>query len=313
MWRIIQYLLISITILASHPLWAEMGASPAAAVNTVRVAAVSFVPEKFDLPGNANRLEQWFRRAQTGGAFLAVAPEGILDGYVVNEIIAGEESADKMREVAVTIDSPVIRRFQNLGRELEMCLVFGFAERIEANVFNCAVFIDHKGLIRGKYHKMQLAEGYDSSWWFNRLGEKSRAFDTPLGRCGILICNDRWNPLLARIPAMDGAQFLVIPAYGSRSNSQDEAVLSRSRESKVPIIEANVGVTLIANGSEIIAVDRQEAGITYADIIIPDQIEKNISERDRAEREFLSWRKVEMPRRLKEKMERIKKKKEKQN
>ena len=79
----------------------------------------------------------------------------------------------------------------------------------------------------------------------------------------------------------------------------------------MPIIEANAGVTLIANGREIIAVDCQEEGITYADIIIPDQIEKNISERDRAEREFLSWRKDEMPRRLKEKMERIKKQKKK--
>ncbi len=73
---------------------------------------------------------------------------------------------------------------------------------------------------------MQLAEGYHPSWWYNRLGQTSRAFDTSLGRCGILICNDRWNPQLARIPALDGAQFLVIPAYGSRSESQDTAGLS---------------------------------------------------------------------------------------
>ena len=45
-------------------------------------------------------------------------------------------------------------------------------------------------------HKMQFAEGYDKSWYFNRPGKKIRAFDTPLGRCGMLICNDRWNPLL---------------------------------------------------------------------------------------------------------------------
>jgi len=158
---------------------------------TVRVAAISLETVKFDLVGNTAHLEAAFREAAAGGAKIAVAPEGVLEGYVVNEIIAGEVDAERMRQVAVTIDSPTIGRFQALAREFEMCLVFGFAEQIGADVFNCAVFIDQQGHICGKYHKMQLAEGYDADWWFNRLGAASRAFDTPYGRCGVLICNDR--------------------------------------------------------------------------------------------------------------------------
>ena len=138
-------------------------------------------------------------------------PEGALDGYIVNEIIAGQVDAERMKDVAVSIDDPVIQRFQRLAVELQMCLVFGFAERIHEDVFNCAVFIDHDGQVCGKYHKMQLAEGYHSSWWFNRLGRSSRAFDTPYGRCGLLICNDRWNPTLAKVLVLDGAQFLLDP------------------------------------------------------------------------------------------------------
>ena len=46
----------------------------------VQVAAISFVPRKFDLEGNGNRLEEMFRRAAAGGAELAVAPEGVLEG-----------------------------------------------------------------------------------------------------------------------------------------------------------------------------------------------------------------------------------------
>ena len=182
---------------------------------TVRVAAVSFVPEKFDLAGNAQRLELAFSRAKKGGARIAVAPEGALDGYVVNEIISGKVPERRMQDVAIPIDHPIIRRFEKLASSLEMCLVFGFAERIDKDVYNCAVFIDHNGMICGKYHKMQFAEGYDARWWFNRLGTTSRAFDTPFGRCGIMICNDRWNPALARIPVLDGAQFLVILHYVS--------------------------------------------------------------------------------------------------
>ncbi len=277
---------------------------------SVRVAAVSFVPKKFDLAGNADRLEAAFRKAKQGGAQMAVAPEGALDGYVVNEIIAGQAAAEKMKDVAIPIDHAIIRRFQKLAAELKMCLVFGWAELIEKDVFNCAIFIDHDGKICGKYHKMQFAEGYDPSWWFNRLGKTSRAFDTPFGRCGLMICNDRWNPALARIPALDGAQFLLIPSFGSRSKAQDEAVLSRGRENGLPVVEANVGVTLVVDGNKITTVDRAEETITFGRITIRPAKAIEPAKRDEAEQEFLKWRSQEMKRRLERTLKRLKDKKE---
>ena len=267
---------------------------------TVRVASISFRPIKFDVRGNAERLEAEFRKSAARGAKIAVAPEGILEGYVVNEIIAGDEPAARMHDVALPIDSPVIQRFRNLARELDICLVFGFAERVDNDVFNCALFIDHQGEICGKYHKMQLAEGYDEAWWYNRLGVASRAFDTPYGRCGVLICNDRWNPLLAKIPAADGAQFLVIPSFGSRSTRQDEAVLARGVENSLPVIEANVGVSLIVSDNEIAALARHEEGITLGTITIPPPRPVDEAARDAIEQEFLDWRTDEMPKRLAE-------------
>ena len=261
----------------------------------VRVAAISFVPVKFGLQQNADRLEAAFREAAAGEAKIAVAPEGVLEGYVVNEIIAGKHPAERINDVALTIDDAVIGRFRTLASELKMCLVFGFAERIDDEVYNTCVFIDDSGKICGRYHKMQFAEGYHADWWFNRLGSESRAFDTPYGRCGVLICNDRWNPDLAKIPALDGAQFLVIPSFGSRSESQDAAVLSRATENNLPIIEANVGVTLICSNNRIAAVDRREEAITYAEITIPPKRSADPDERDRVERRFLEWREAEMP------------------
>jgi predicted amidohydrolase len=275
---------------------------------TVRVAAISLVPTKFDLSGNADRLEKAFRAAKKGGAQIAVAPEGALEGYVVNEIIAGDAAAEKMKEVAIKIDGPVVERFKRLARELEMCLVFGFAERIKDDVFNAAVFIDQEGSVCGKYHKMQFAEGYDPTWWFNRLGKSSRSFDTPYGRCGLLICNDRWNPQLARIPVLDGAQFLIIPSFGSCSQAQDKAVLSRGQENQVPIVEANVGVTLVVNDGEIVAVDRKKEGITFGTITISPETRTRPNQRDQVEKEFLKWRTKEMKRRLEKTQQRLRQK-----
>ena len=272
----------------------------------VNVAAISFVPKKFNLTSNADRLEQCFRKAVHGGAQLAVAPEGILEGYVVNEIIAGEIMPERMYDVAVKVRGAVMGRFRDLARELGMCLAFGLAEQIGEDVYNCAVFIDQHGRLCGKYHKMQLAEGYHSSWWFNRMGEKSRAFGTPFGRCGFLICNDRWNEDIARIPVLDGAQYLLIPSYGACSLDQDRAVLSRARENGVPIVEANVGVTLIISKGEVVAISRKKTTITFGTIAIPAAASQR--NRDRHERSFLAWRSKEMPRRYRQRLDQMRRK-----
>lgn len=279
-----------------------------ASPTVVRVAAVSFMPVKFDLQGNAKRLETLFRKASAGGARIAVSPEAALDGFIVNDIIAGEVKAERMKSVALFIDDPLIKRFQALACELKICLVISFAERIGDEVFNCAAFIDDEGAIRGKYHKMQFAEGYHPSWWFNRLGKQSRAFDTPYGRCGMMICNDRWNERLARVPALDGAQFLVIPSYGSCTAEQDENVLSRGKENGIPVIEANVGVTLLVSDNKIVAVDRNEEGITFGEITIPPARDPNVEERDRVEQEFLRWREGEMQLRYDRRMKQLRQK-----
>ena len=271
-------------------------ASPAA--RRVRVASISFVPEKLDVAGNAARLEAAFRAAAAGGAQLAVAPEGILEGYIINDVLAGRIPVVRMNDVALPIEHAVIWRFRALARELALCLVFGFAEKIGGDVFNTAVFIDDQGAIRGRYHKMQLAEGYHPDWWWNRLGRESRAFETPFGRCGILICNDRWNAALARIPALDGAQFLVIPAYGSKSSAQDAEVLARGRENGLPVVEANVGVSLIVSEGEIAAVRREATAITLAEIAIPAVATRDPAARDAEEAKFLAWRADEMRRRF---------------
>ena len=103
------------------------------------------------------------------------------------------------------------------------------------------------GAICGKYHKLQLAEGHlaDGSCWYNELGRHGRAFDTPLGRVGFLICNDRWNADLARLPVLDGARLLLIPSYGQADATNDATVLARARENGVAVVEANVGLLMM--------------------------------------------------------------------
>ena len=271
--------------------------------NQVKVTAISLKPKKWEKAANADRMEHFFREAAKEDPQIILTTEGVLEGYVVVDVIEGRCPAQDMIEIAEPIDGPYIKRFQNLAVELKKCLAFGFAERIGDDVFNAAIFIDADGDIRGKYHKTQLAEGADDSWSFNRVGSTLRAFDTPFGRAGFVICNDRWNPMITRTLVLDGAQFIMIPSYGTKTQNQNETVLARARENGLPIVEANVGVNLIVNKGEIAAYKWGNDQITTATIDVP-AMPSTAAARE-SESEYLKLQEPEMARRYQEIQKRL--------
>ena len=221
-----------------------------------------------------------------------VAPEGFLEGYLVNEIIKEPSLEQKIFDLAEPIDGPYIQKFKKLARRLNVAICFGFAEKKNDGIYNTAIIINQNGDISGTYNKTQFAEGYNKKWRFNRIGRKIRAINTPFGRAGILICNDRGNPRIARTLYMDGAQFFLIPTYGTRSKSQNISVLERARENGIPIVQANVGLALIIDKGEIIAYSRKIDSILYGEINIPDSSSKILA-RD-LEKQYLIEQKEKM-------------------
>ncbi len=269
----------------------------------VEVAAISYRPVKWDKVANADRMEELFVQAAQENPRMILTTEGALEGYIVMEIVEGRAPAVAMLDVAEPIDGPYILRFRKLARSLNTCLAFGFAERIGDEAFNCAIFLDEQGDIRGRYHKVQLAEGTHASWSFNRIGKKLRAFDTPIGRAGFVICNDRWNPHIVRALVLDGARIILIPSYGSKTKDQNQAVLARARENGVPIVEANVGMNLIISKGEICAYQWGNDQITHAVIEIPAAPCEETARQ--AEQDYLDAQTPEMERRYQRTLERV--------
>jgi len=258
----------------------------------IKTTAISIKPVPWEKARNADRLESFFRRAARKKPDLIVATEGALEGYVSHDVKKRLDKAGAMLEIAEPIDGPYIRRFCKLAKGLKTCLCFGFAERIGRAVYNSSIFIDHHGEIRGTYHKHEepvlSPKGRGWVWTEKPMRRRLRAFDTPFGRCGLIVCADRWYAMLARTLVLDGAQYLVISAYGSKERPQNETVLARARENGVPIVEANVGANLIISRGEIVAfkwgVDRITTGVI--DIPLPP----STTAARRYEREFLQKR-----------------------
>jgi predicted amidohydrolase len=272
--------------------------------SSIEVAAISLRPKKWDKPANAAKMERLIRKAAAKSPDVIVTIEGALEGYVVYDVIEGRRTADEMLEIAEPLDGPYVAHFRQLAGSLRTCLCFGFAERVGNEIYNTVVFIDHAGEICGTYQKSQFAEGTHPSWHFNRIGKELRAFDTPFGRAGMLICNDRWNPLIARSIVLDGAQILYIPTYGNTSRAQNQAVLARARESGVPIVQANVGQNLVVSKGETVAYQRGLDRITHATVDIPTVASTTAARM--LEQEYLERQGPEMERRYRETMAKLK-------
>ena len=263
--------------------------------DSVKVAAISMRPKPWDKDGNADRLEALFVEAAREGPRLIVAPEGALDGYVIMDLLEFPETIEAVHGIAEPLDGPYVARFRRLARSLGACLCFGMAELVGTDIYNSAVIVGDDGEICGTYQKTHFAEGYHDSWWFNRIGRRLRAIDTPIGRVGIVICNDRWRPPIARALVLDGARLILIPSLGAKTRHQNEAVLARARENGVPVVEANAGMNLIVSKGEIVAYKWGNDKITTGTVELP--VFPSPEAARAAERAYLEYQGPEMARR----------------
>ena len=85
--------------------------------DTVRASAISIKPRKWDRAYNADKLESFFVEASREGPDLILATEGVLEGYVVMEIIEGRAEPEAMLKVAEPLDGPYVRRFRAAGED----------------------------------------------------------------------------------------------------------------------------------------------------------------------------------------------------
>jgi predicted amidohydrolase len=83
------------------------------------------------------------------------------------------------------------------------------SEKTQATLHNTAVLIGPDGLI-GKHRKMYLPTHsvFEEKRYF-RVGYQADAFDTSLGKIGLIICYDVYFPEVTRLVRMKGAQLIV--------------------------------------------------------------------------------------------------------
>jgi len=226
-------------------------ASAAEQPDTVRVASLSILPKKWDKEANSEKIERMVRGAAEQGARLVVTPEGVLEGYVVNEVIGEQDSAKKQtltrrfHELAEPIDGPYIKRFRRLSDELNIHLVLGFLEVDGDRFYNTAALLGPAGELVGMYRKTHFAQGYDVNPPGYTPGKDYPVFDIGSMNVGMMICFDRTLPEPARLLALGGADLIVCPAYGGYGELNRWRMRVRANENDVPVIFTHPQQSLI--------------------------------------------------------------------
>ena len=212
---------------------------------SVAVIAAVGAPFGRDVKAGLRSIERAVASARDHGASLVVFPECALGGYL-REPVADEIGPDL--PPALDRDGPEIAALIGIAGEIVVCA--GYTEAgPEGRRYNAAVCVSGDGVL-GHHRKVHLPPGERFAY---TAGDRFAAFDTPLGRIGMLICYDKLFPEAARALALDGAQIVACLAawpvsrlYPARRIAQDRQTahfnvtdVARAVENQVVWVSAN--------------------------------------------------------------------------
>jgi len=160
-------------------------------------------------PGrNVQAAVEQVEEAARRGAQLVCLPELFRSLY-----FAQSEDAARF-ELAEPVPGPTTETIARVARAAHVVVVVPVFERRAPGLYhNTVAVIDADGRMPGLYRKMHIPDdpAYYEKFYFAPGDLGFRAFDTAVGRVGVLICWDQWYPEGARLTALQGAELLLYP------------------------------------------------------------------------------------------------------
>lgn len=224
-------------------------------------------------------------QARERGVDLLVLPDATIGGYLL-DLYHPAATQDGLPE-AIDLDGPEVAAVCAMAGDMTVCL--GISERGEPDGvrYNTAVCLTGDGVL-GTHRKVHLPLGESEAY---RPGTEFRAFDTPVGRLGMLIDFDKTFPEAARTLALDGAQILAcLSAWPASVTDRSDRIrtdrqshlfdlydCARAAENQVVLVSSNqTGILgdlrflgqakIVGPGGEVIAKTWAKGGMAVADL-----------------------------------------------
>lgn len=174
-----------------------------------------------DVEANLQKHLSYVKQAKAAGAQLLIFPELSLTGYALQDLA----SAVAHRP---TPEDPIFGPLLEASQELDM--VVGFVDEDNRHRFFIAGAYLSQGEVLHVHHKVYLPtyalfdEGRFFAW-----GDNIQAFDTPLCRVGIAICEDFWHASPPYLLWLDGADILIFTSASPGRGLTTEPKLESAR------------------------------------------------------------------------------------
>jgi nitrilase len=249
-----------------------------------------------DLDFCLQRVATLIEHSRQAGAVLLVLPDAALGGYL-SDLRSPDPSA---LPPALQADSPYLRKVCALAAEMVVCLGYCEAGQDPAATadgdpvrYNSAVCVSGDGVL-GHHRKVHQPPGEIGLY---APGDGFTAFDTPVGRIGMLIDYDKTFPESARSLALDGAEIVAclsawptsITNRAPRMAQDRQARLfdlydqARAAENQVVLASSNQTGSLggmrflgqakvVGPGGDVLARTWSKAGLAIADVDVAAEI-----------------------------------------
>jgi predicted amidohydrolase len=201
-----------------------------------QVSIAQFAPVLGGVSANLEAHLRMCERAAESGSRLVVFPELSLTGYFVKDLVS---------EVALSPDAPELDAIRRASERIDV--VCGFIERSEGDRHHIASGYFSQGELIHLHRKVYLPTyGMFEEGRFIAPGRQLRAFDGPLGRTAILICEDLWHPSTVGVMAADGADLLIgVAASPARGFGGDRPDSARIYEQMIRVYAQLFGMNVV--------------------------------------------------------------------
>ena len=170
---------------------------------------------------NFQKAAAQIRAAAAQGAHLAVLPEY----HLLNWLPHDPKFKENCRHWKTYLD-----KYQALAKECNINIVPGTIIEMhdegtaDERLLNVAYFISNAGEILGRYQKKNLWGNIERDHLISSTHDPHVAFDTPLGKVGLLICWDLAFPEAFRELISQGAKLIIVPTFWTLSDCSKEGL-----------------------------------------------------------------------------------------
>ena len=167
--------------------------------------------------------------ARAAGTDLLVLPEACLGGYLPNLGSAGDDEETRARRranlpPALHVDGPEVAKVAAMAGD--MVILLGLCEADGDTRYNTAVAVTGDGVL-AVHRKVHQPLGENLAY---AAGDTSfTAYDSPVGRMGMLICYDKAFAEASRTLALDGAEIIAALSAWPTAKTQAAANIAEDR------------------------------------------------------------------------------------